>query len=300
MIQKTIITLVAIIAILLGIVDAPAKNNFLWEVENEDTKMYLLGSIHLMPEDTYPLDEKIESCFQEADVLAVEADPSQIDQTAVQTLIMSKGMYPQGETLRANIDSVLYKKVTDVFTAYGLPMQQVDTFKPWFASFNIAVLEIQKTKLNPEFGIDNHFIKKAKSSEMEIIELESGFGQLELLTSFPEKAQEQYLEYSLSNYENIQELFDTMLAAWKTGDAELMNKATKQKMLDFCKTMPGLEGYYNKMFPERDNKIVEKLDKILKSKEKKTYFVVVGAGHLIGDDGLLQLLKDKGYKTKQL
>jgi len=300
MIQKTIITIIAIIAILLGIVDAPAQNNFMWEVENEDVKMYLLGSIHLMPEDTYPLDEKIEACFEEAHVLAVEADPSQIDQTAVQSLIMSKGMYPQGETLKANIDSVQYQKVTEVFTTYGLPMQQVDTFKPWFASFNIAVLEIRKTKLNPEFGIDNHFLKKAKDREIEIIELESGMGQLEMLTSFPEEAQEEFLEYSLSNYENVQEIFDTMLKAWKDGDAELMNKATKQKMLDFCKTMPGLENYYQKMFPERDNRIVEKLDIILKSKEKKTYFVVVGAGHLIGEDGLLRLLKARGYKAKQL
>jgi len=64
--------------------------------------------------------------------------------------------------------------------------------------------------------------------------------------------------------------------------------------------MPGVKEFYDKLFPGRDNKIVEKLDKILQRDEKKTYFVVVGSGHLIGDDGLLQLLKNKGYKTEQL
>ena len=300
MIKKVVITLFAIIAMLLQIADLPAKGNFMWEVENGDTKMYLLGSIHLMPESAYPLDEKIEKCFEQADVLAIEADPTKIDQTKVQELIMSKGLYPKGTTLKESIDSKLYSKINNVFSSYGIPMQQIDQYKPWFVGFNIAVMEIQKTKLDSKLGIDMHFIEKAKAKEMEIVELESGMGQLELLTSFPEESQEQYLEYSLNNYENVHEMFDEMLKAWTTGDADLMNKTTKQKMLDFCKTLPGLEEYYEKMFPQRDNRIIEKLDKMLKSNEKKIYFVVVGAGHLIGDDGLLKLLKDRGYKAKQM
>jgi uncharacterized protein len=298
--KKTIIVVLAVFNLLILAKELPAKDNFLWKVENGPTTMYLLGSIHLMPESAYPLDEKIEASFNEADVLAIEADPTKIDQTKVQQLIMSKSMYPQGETLKANIDFVLYNKVADVFVTLGMPLQQLDLFKPWFVSLKLAMLEIQKTNLNSRLGVDLHFIEQAKEKKMEIIELENGMDQLELFTSFPEEAQEQYLEYSLDNYENVQELFDTMLAAWKSGDAELMNKATRQKMLGFCKTMPGLEEYYDKMFSQRDIKIVEKLDNILKSKEKKTYFVVVGAGHLIGEDGLLQLLKDKGYKTIQM
>lgn len=308
--KKTVIIILAVVSVILLATgcaklvksEKPVKyeKNFLWEVENGKTKMYLLGSIHLMPESTYPLNPIIESSFNESDILAIEADPTKIDQAKVQQLIMNTGMYPQGETLKENIDTELYQKIETVFTTFGMPMQQIDMFKPWFVGFNLAMLEIQKTKLDPKLGIDMHFIEKAKNKDIEIIELENGYDQLKLLTSFPEEAQEQYLEYSLDNYENVQEMFDTMLKAWTTGDAELMNTATKQKMLDFCKTMPGLEEYYEKMFLQRDIKIVEKLDKILKSNDGKTYFVVVGAGHLIGEDGLLQLLKDNGYKTKQL
>ncbi len=300
MLRKFIITVISILAMLLKVVDSKAENNFMWELQNGDTKMYLLGSIHLMPEDTYPLDEKIKSCFEKADVLAIEADPTKIDQTKVQQLIQANGLYPPGETLKANIDSVLYKKVEAVFTSFGMPMQQINMYKPWFVSLNLEMLEIQKTKLDTKLGIDMHFINQANEKDLEIIELESGIGQIEMLVDFPEESQVQYLEYTLENYENVHELFDTMITAWKTGDADLMNKATKKKMLDFCKTMPGLEEYYEKLFLQRDNKIVEKLDNMLKSNEKKTYFVVVGAGHLIGEDGLLQLLKSRGYKAKQL
>jgi len=308
--KKIVIVILAVLSIIL-LASGCAKQittkapvhtskNFLWEVENEGTKMYLLGSIHLMPKNAYPLNPKIEASFNESDVLAIEADPGKIDQTKVQQLIMSTGMYPEGETLKTNIDTELYQKIEKVFKTFGMPMQQIDMFKPWFVGFNLAVLQIQKTKMDPKLGIDLHFIEKARSEEIEIIELESGMAQLELLTSFPEESQEQYLAYSLDNYQNVQEMFDTMLDAWSTGNAELMNTATRQKMLDFCKTMPGMEEYYDKMFFQRDIKIVEKLDKILKSNDGKTYFVVVGAGHLIGKDGLLQLLKDRGYTTKQM
>ena len=95
-------------------------------------------------------------------------------------------------------------------------------------------------------------------------------------------------------------MIEDMLLAWTNGDSELMNDVTKKKLLEFAEKLPGMKEFQNKMFPKRDMLIVEKLDKILTSNEKKTYFVVVGAGHLIGEDGLLQLLKDRGYKTKQL
>jgi len=298
--NKVLLLIVAVLSLLLFTADLIAEDNFMWEIEGGSSKMYLLGSIHLMPEEAYPLNEKIEECFEAADILAVEADPAKLDQTKVQQLVMQHGVYTDGETLQANIDSVLYNRVAAVFGEFGLPMQQVNMYKPWFVSLNMAMLEFQKMKMSAELGIDLHFLNAAKAKEMEIIELESGMGQLELLTSFPEDSQDEYLEYSLNNYENVQEMINTMVTAWQTGDAELMNTAIKQNMLEFCKTMPAMQDFYNRMFPERDNKIVVKLDEMLKDSEKKTYFIVVGSGHLVGDDGLLKLLKDRGYKTTQL
>jgi len=298
--KKILLLVVAVFLLFLVRIELYAENNFIWEIEGGSSKMYLLGSIHLMPEEVYPLDEKIEACFEEADVLAVEADPTTIDQTKVQQLVMEHGLYKEGETLQTNIDSVLYNRVAAIFGEFGLPMQQVNMYKPWFVSLNLAMLEFQKMKMSAELGIDLHFLKAAKAKEMEIVELESGLGQLELLTSFPEDSQDEYLEYSLNNYENVQEMINTMVRAWQTGNAKLMNTAIKQNMLEFCKNMPAMQDFYNKMFPDRDNKIVVKLDEMLKNSEKKTYFVVVGSGHLVGEDGLLKLLKDRGYKTKQL
>jgi len=298
--KKTVIVILAVFSLLILVAELRAKDNFMWEVENGNTKMYLLGSIHMMPENAYPLDEKIEKCFGESDILVIEADPTKVDQKIVQALIIQHGMYSEGKTLKSEVSPELYKRVSVLFEEFGVPMQQIDMYKPWFVCLNMAAISMQKMDMKAGIGIDVHFIEQAKEKEMEIVELESSMYQLELLTSFPEESQIAYLQYSLDNFENVETLITNILQAWMTGDSELMNAELKKKMLEFANNIPGVKEYYNKMFPERDIKIVEELDNILKSKEKKTYFIVVGSGHLIGDDGLLQLLKDKGYKTKQL
>jgi len=90
-----------------------------------------------------------------------------------------------------------------------------------------------------------------------------------------------------------------MLESWKTGDAETMNIQTKMKLLELTDELPGITHYYNEVFVNRDIKIVEKLTGYLEEEEEHTYFIIVGAFHLIGDDGLLKLLQNKGYKIKQ-
>ena len=174
MIKKVVITLFAIIAMLLQIADLPAKGNFMWEVENGDTKMYLLGSIHLMPESAYPLDEKIEKCFSESDILAIEADATAIDQKKVQELIMQTGLYSEGNSLKTEISPELYEQVSEIFGGFGVSMQQIDTYKPWFVGLNLAAMSMQKMDMKAGIGIDIHFIEQAKKNEMEIIELEIG------------------------------------------------------------------------------------------------------------------------------
>ena len=298
--KKKLILIIALFSLLFLAFNLVAENNFMWEVEGGNSRMYLLGSIHLMPEEAYPLDEVIEASFKEADVLAVEADPTKLDQTKVQQLVAKHGIYTNGETLQTNIDSVLYKRVEVIFSEFGLPMQQVNIYKPWFVSLNLAMLEFQKMKMKAELGVDLHFLNAAKARGMEIVELESGMEQLNLLVDFPDESADKYLEYSLDNYENVGDMISTMINAWTTGDADLMNEAIKQKMLEYSKTMPAMQDFYNSMFPDRDNKIVVKLEEMLKNKDKKTYFIVVGSGHLVGDDGLLKLLKDRGYSLKQM
>ena len=272
--------------------------SFLWEVENGKNKAYLLGSIHIMPEDTYPLDDKIENAFKEADILVVEVDITKIDQGKIQAFIAEKASYEEGKSLQTEIPADMYKSLSEKFEELGVPMTQIDIYKPWFVSMNLGLLSLQKLNVTAGQGIDLHFLNQANEKEMEILDLETAGAQLEILASNPDQVQIDYLQYSIEDYEQSTVVFMEMLEAWKTGDTEKMNKVSKVKMLELGEELPGIIDFYNKLFTERDEKILQKIIEHLENEDNHVYFIIVGALHLVGEDGLIKLLNDKGHKTK--
>jgi len=213
---------------------------------------------------------------------------------------MEKGLYPEEISLKNELSPELYQKVAEIFKQFQMPMTQVDRYKPWFVSLNFSILEMQKMGMKLENGIDMYFINKANASGREIIELETAMMQMEILTSLGDTVQKEQLEYSVDNFNTIEETITGMISAWQKGDADLMNQVTKEKMASYIKDHPELEDFYDKLFLDRDNKMVKRLQGFLTENEKKTYFVIVGAGHLIGAQGILEQLSEKGYKAKQL
>jgi len=148
-------------------------------------------------------------------------------------------------------------------------------------------------------GIDVHFLNKAHEKEMDIVELETATSQMEMLASLPQNIQVDYLQYSLDEYSKTDSTFYEMLDAWQTGDTERTNKLSRLKMLDLEDEMPGMAEYYNRMFCEREEAMAEEIDGFMDDEEGNVYFIIVGAFHLVGDDGLIKRLEDKGYKTIQ-
>ena len=297
--MKIINFVLTLLVILVAIVSNLQAEIFMWEVQGGQNKAYLLGSIHIMPEDTYPLDEKIEKAFEEANVLVVEVDITKIDQEKIQAVIVEKACYKEGKNLQTEIPEDLYKSVSEKFEELGVPMDQIDIYKPWFVSMNLGLLSLQKLNITAGLGIDVHFLNKANEKKMEILDLETADSQLEMLASNPGKVQIDYLQYSIDDYEQSTAIFMEMLEAWKTGDTEKMNKVSKVKMLELEEELPGIIDFYNKLFTERDEKILVKIEKLLNNEEDHVYFIIVGALHLVGDDGLIKLLNEKGYKIIQ-
>ena len=297
--MKRALIIIALLCIVLLVATLNCTDNFLWEVENGQNKVYILGSIHIMPEGTYPLDEKIETAFEEADILVVEVDITKIDQEKIQAIIVEKACYKEGKNLQTEIPEDLYMSVSKKFEELGVPMTQIDVYKPWFVSMNLGLLSLQKLNITAGQGIDVHFLNKANEKEMVILDLETASSQLEMLASNPEESQIDYLQYSIDDYEQSTETYMDMLEAWETGNTKKMNAVTKVKMLELEEELPGIIDFYNKMFTERDEKILQKIIEYLENKDDHVYFIIVGALHLVGEDGLINLLNDKGYKTKQ-
>jgi uncharacterized protein len=291
--RAPVITLVFCITFFLAAsVDAENAKSFLWKVQSETTSVYLLGSIHFMKKDIYPLNKKIEEAFEKADILAVEANVNDIGQIDMQQL-MSTAFYPGEETLEKHVSRETYELILKESGKIGFPQVIIDRQRPWFLALTLTSLELLREGFDPDFGIDMHFLSKA-SGKKKIRELESAEYQIRLLSGFSDDEQEAFLLYTIKDLSSLKNDLDTLLAAWSTGDTKTMESLITKSIAED----KGMSSMFEKLIYKRNSDMVTKIEGFLQAKE--TCFVIVGAGHLVGERGIVEMLKKKGFKVEQL
>ena len=269
-----------------------AATAFLWEVQSNNTKVFLLGSVHLAKPSMYPLSAAIEAAYAQSDRLVVEVNESQVDQTNMQSKLQSKGMYPGSEKLEDHIDKDTLKQLKLYLNKLGVPYSNVSKMKPGLLSITLSVMQMIKMGYSPNLGIDKYFINRATNS-MPVLELESVNEQIDLLLSFSDDGV--VLRHTLVSLEQMESMVNEMIAAWRKGDVATMEKIMVTDMLH---DHPEFKPLMKRLLTDRNKKMAEKIAAFLTT--ENTYFVVVGAGHLVGDDGIVRLLEKKGYKIRQL
>lgn len=293
---KRITALISILMLALTL-NAKDKGNFLWKVTQGASDAYLLGSIHIVPDDIYPLSPVIEDAFTNSDYLVVEADMKNLDQNKVQAMTMQKGLYTDGTNLESKLSPELYKKLSDTLDETGMiNITQAKMMKPWLVAITIPQLLIMKSGYKMDNGIDMHFLNAANETKKKILELESAEYQLDLISGFSEELQIEFLKNALDETEDFKEKFDDMVKEWQDDDVGGLTNIINKEM----KENPDLKPVYDKLILDRNIKMTEKIDGWLKSDKKETYFIVVGAGHLVDKDGIAEMLKKKGYKVEKL
>ncbi len=268
-----------------------AENAFLWRVQSRNSTVFLLGSIHVLKKDVYPLSRAIEGAFEEADYVAVEADVTHITLVDAQQLI-TKAFYAPGDSLDKHISREAMKTLEEETGELGLPTEFLLNQKPWFLALSLESLELLKSGYDPAYGIDAHFLGKAEGRK-KILELESLDYQIRLLSGMNDKEQELFLSHTLKNLRSLPQEADEMVQAWKAGDVKGMERSMAKDTLEGN----GSNHFYEKLVTERNRNMVSKIEEFLKG--KGTYFVIVGAAHLVGEGGIIQLLKGKGYRPEQ-
>ncbi|MDQ7786115.1 MAG: TraB/GumN family protein [Thermodesulfovibrionales bacterium] len=270
------------------------NKNFLWKVTSGRNTVSILGSLHFMKKEAYPLDRKIEEVFDASDVVVVEANLNDIARIDVQKLI-DTAFYTGDETLESHVSAETYSLVKKQYEKLGIPLWLVSRQKPWFLALTITSFELAKLGFDPNYGIEMHFTSKA-SGKKRIEELESFEYQINLLSGFSDREQEIFLLETLKDvqaYEAEAEA-DALLRAWQTGDIKRLESIVMKNVSDDER----LSLVYEKLMYQRNRNMTSKIEEYLKKRE--TYFVIVGAGHLVGDRGILELLKSKGYTIEQL
>ena len=272
-------------------VASQSRKTFLWKVQSETSIVYILGSLHSMRKENYPLNKKIEDAFDKSDVLAVEANINDVSQIDMQKL-MEKALYQDEDTLQKHLSAETYELAKKEIGQMGLPPEMAQKQRPWFLASTLTALQLSKLGFDPAYGIDRYFLSKALGRKR-ILELESLDYQINLLSGFSDKDQELFLLYTLKDLGKLDRETDGLLKAWNSGDTEGMESIMKKIVREDGRLSP----IYEKLIYERNRKMASKIEDYLKARE--TYFVIVGAGHLVGDRGVIEKLRQKGYAVEQ-
>jgi uncharacterized protein len=268
----------------------PSSNGLIWKASSPHSSIYLLGSIHVASPDMYPLPRHIEEAFRRSSVLVVEVDLNKIDQTKFQPLLMAKGMYPFNDSLWNHVTPETKTLVSRFCDENGVPSEVFARVKPWLATVMASMLPMQTSGMSPELGIDQHFLNLARNV-MRVEQLETAEGQLRLLADIPESKQEQYLAATLKSAALTQQLVKDFKSAWMTGDANKLDTLVSG-------SWEGATELQKSMFADRNPHMADVAEQCLKNNQR--CFVVVGAGHLVGHEGVVRLLQDRGFKVDQL
>jgi len=268
---------------------APSRG-FFHEIRSDTANAYLLGSVHLSRGDVLPMDEPIERAFERADTLVLELDLSEQGRMDVMTETLEKAIYPPGESLGAALDDETLELLRRRLDERGLPMAAVARFRPWLVAVTLTVLELQRAGYDAEAGVDLHFAKRAEGSK-EIVGLESAAEQISIFADMTETEQVLMLQQTLESLDENTETLDRAMTAWRESDEE----ALEAEFLDPLRADPRYEKLYDAVFVERNVRMTERLEAMLRG--DGTLFVVVGAAHLVGPDGIVARLRDAGYQV---
>ncbi len=263
---------------------------FLWTVRSEQGTAHLLGSIHLLKRDMYPLDARIEEAFAGSSVLAVETDVGPRAKEKLGKFILENALYPEGDSLEKHVSGETYDLVRRKFSSMG--MAGADRMRPWALALTLATVEYMKMGLDPEHGIDRYFLEKADGRKT-VVELERYDHVVRLLQGLPDDVQDLFLFYTLADLENLGREADNIIGFWRTGDVRGMEEMVYRSRDEYPKLRP----VYDILVSRRNREMTETIEGMLRRGE--TCFIVVGAAHLVGVDGILERLRAKGYEVKQ-
>jgi len=268
--------------------DAPA---FVWQVTRSDAPdrpLYLAGALHFgRPDLAWP--PSLRAAFARAEVLVVEADAEATPQDTVRRLTRELGTYRPPDGLSAHVSLETETIVRGVLTRLGLSAANAERLRPWALATVITVAWIQKAGYSGDLGVDATLLREARGAKA-IVELESMPDHLRLLANLPERTQERMLRSALEDVRAGVEALDRMSAAWERGDAAAF------EALVFADE--GEAEVREVLYFARNRKMAERIAPLVGA--PRTHLVVVGAGHLVGDEGLVALLRRRGFEVRQL
>jgi uncharacterized protein len=282
--------LVVIVALALLAPVHAQSHNFLWKASGKGSVVYLAGSIHLLSPEFYPLNPVFDNAFKDSDLLVEEVDFGEMLGPDSQMQALMRGMLPAGQTIDKVLSPATLALVNKTAKELGAPLDALQRFKPWMLALTLEGLELANAGFDPNLGLDKHFYDLAKEGGKAIQGLETVEYQLSRLDGMTPEQQDRMLAQTLKEIDTEKASVAKLTTAWKSGDTKTM----EQLVLGNLKSEPAL---YERLLVERNKNWLPKLEALFSRKGRA--LVLVGAAHLVGPDGLVAMLKAKGYAVEQ-
>jgi uncharacterized protein len=267
------------------------RKHFMWAVRQAGAPpTYLVGSLHVLTPDFYPLATAFDDAFKASKVLIQEVDLDELTSPSTALALVGKAMLTDGRTLEELITPDLYKQVTARAEKAGIPVVALNRMKPWMAAVSLTAPALKTAGFDTNLGVDKHFFDRAKSTGMERRALETAAYQFDRLDQMTPGLQEAMLKSVIADLDTEVANVKTIARAWSLGEINTIERL----LLAAVTETPEL---YERLLVERNRNWVAPVERCLK--EGTACFVVVGAAHLVGPHSLVALLQAKGYSVEQ-
>ena len=288
---KLIMKKLIIVFITIVFSTAVYAESSVWKLDADNSSFYLAGSCHVLRTSDYPLPEEFESAYNDVDQVVFETDIDALISQEVQLLLMSKGMYTGGDTLEKKLSKESYAFLVKYCNDRSMSIELFQNFKPWMVTMTLLVLELEKNGITSADGLDMYFHNKAKKDGKQTGGLEDVYKHVELVSSFDEEFDESIIESFIQEAGELQVVIDGLIKSWMTGDEAGIDEFLAVNMR---KEFPKL---YEKLLTDRNRNWIPRLEALMKS--GKRTLIIVGVGHLVGEESVISLLKSRGYKIKK-
>ena len=270
---------------------ATQKRHTLWKIEGETNTVYLMGSIHMLPPELYPLPQAYDLAFNDAEKLVFEIDESILDQQLAQKTVQEYAQLAPGQKLKDLLDPDDYTQIRTLAKEKNVPMFMIDPFDPWFSGLTLVSMQYLNAGLSPEYGIDQHYMQRGIKAGKPISGLETMQEQFSMFDSMSIDMQAEMLIETLKQEIDVKEFIDSMIEEWQEGDMSALQALLQE---DFTK-YPEM---YDILLVNRNKNWIPQITSLFTGEDD--YLVIVGAAHMLGDQGVIRLLEAEGFTVEQL
>ena len=277
--------------LLSGPVLADGQPVSMWLIEGQANRVYMLGSVHLLRKQDHPLPEVMEEAYQDAEALIMELDMDDLDPAALQAATNRMGLLDDGVTLKDVIGEEAWDTALAAAEEIRIPLDMMSQSEPWLAAITIEQLILMRLGFNPLYGIELHMTTQAVADGKPITGLETAVEQLGFFDDMSVEAQTDLLMQTLTESREAGELMDEMIEAWRNGDVGYLEENMLAEMAEY-------EELYATIVVDRNRRWVDDIVELLDDEDD--YLVIVGALHMVGEDGVPTLLSERGIEIEQM